>query len=152
MLIGAGVFHIQAQTNLIVSLQGSSEQSYTLTSLKKITFANGNILLTGTDATQSSFALTAVNKMYFGTPMSGIENNQTEVSPKQLVYPNPAKDIIYILTGNDETASVSIYNLNGIQMMQTTVKSSGETVDVSALAPGLYIIKVNNKVLKLRKL
>ena len=68
------------------------------------------------------------------------------------VYPNPVKDEINV-TSKEMIEEVTIYNING---QQTTVNgqqssSTGMTINVSNLNPGVYFIKVNDKVQKFIK-
>ncbi|MCB0699505.1 MAG: T9SS type A sorting domain-containing protein [Chitinophagales bacterium] len=59
----------------------------------------------------------------------------------QLLYPNPTSDVLY-LTGHDR-AQATIYNTAGQTVLQTSVKQN--SIDVSTLAQGLYIIKLTDK-------
>jgi len=62
------------------------------------------------------------------------------------IYPNPANNLITIDTGNDpgeNNWTISIFNISGKQVMQTTLQ--GNTLDVSSLPNGLYILKISNK-------
>ena len=56
------------------------------------------------------------------------------------VYPNPAKDKIYIRT-NMKNVNLSIFCLAGRKVIETNSK----TIDVSNLAAGCYILEVENK-------
>lgn len=148
---GAGTFHLHAQTALTVSLQDGTQQSYSLTDLRKITFSNGNMLLTKTDASENTFAMNTVEKSFFNAS-SSIEENISNEAQNVTVYPNPATDIIYVNTGFEGAAKVQIYSLDGSLVLSTQISASGEAIDVSRLSSGLYIIKVNNQVSKFRKL
>ena len=66
------------------------------------------------------------------------------VNAKFSVYPNPAKDNLFIksLQSVDE---VKIYSLNGV-LVKTVLNVENETaIDVSSLASGFYIMKINNQ-------
>jgi hypothetical protein len=66
------------------------------------------------------------------------------------VYPNPASDYITIdgVTGSSGMpASVSLYNITGKLVLSTTLREN--TVNVSNLPDGLYILKVNSTVQKI---
>lgn len=58
-----------------------------------------------------------------------------------IVYPNPASDSFSIKTG-DEIKSVVIYNSNGKQI--TKFSNKKESLDISALAAGLYFVEIQN--------
>ncbi|WP_163320185.1 T9SS type A sorting domain-containing protein [Dysgonomonas sp. 520] len=73
---------------------------------------------------------------------SGIEDAANNVFS---VYPNPATDVININAEGDVT--VSIYNLQGARILQSTEKQ----VNVSTLVPGSYVVDVNGIKTKLMK-
>ncbi len=58
------------------------------------------------------------------------------------VYPNPVKDIVNINYSQDITA-VAFYNLLGQKVLERNVNATEGKVDVSALASGTYLMKVN---------
>ena len=58
------------------------------------------------------------------------------------LYPNPASKQLTISTDYDKGAvSVLIVNMHGQEMMYFTVEGE-RTVDISTLAPGVYIVKM----------
>lgn len=65
------------------------------------------------------------------TAVPAVNNNS-----KVRVYPNPASDLLHFKAENLQ--SVDIYSLKGERLMTTT----GESLNVSQLAGGLYIVKV----------
>jgi hypothetical protein len=89
---------------------------------------------TGFDARTRTF--------YYSDQKVDIKNvNKSGIS----IYPNPATNVININSFDD--VQVSIYNVSGTKLMQT----SDRQINVSALAPGIYIIDINGiktKVIK----
>ena len=63
-----------------------------------------------------------------------------EIESIATIYPNPAKDLIHI-DSKINFDSIEIYNLSGILISKSTVK---ETLDVSNLEAGVYLIKLTN--------
>ncbi len=60
------------------------------------------------------------------------------------VFPNPAEDIINIKT--EGPCIVAVYNTMGVKVREMNIKDSEEhTMNVSGLAPGLYMIKIENR-------
>jgi hypothetical protein len=57
------------------------------------------------------------------------------------IYPNPATNVLHI-SGNDEVQSLMIYDLSARMLLKS---ADTRSADVSQLAAGAYIIKVNNK-------
>ncbi|ACU61000.1 beta-1,3-glucanase family protein [Chitinophaga pinensis] len=56
--------------------------------------------------------------------------------------PNPVHDQLYI-RGNDKVKTLGIYDISGRAVMN--VKSPGNTIAISHLAPGVYIIAIERK-------
>ncbi|MFC0876474.1 FG-GAP-like repeat-containing protein [Saccharicrinis sp. FJH2] len=69
------------------------------------------------------------------------------------VYPNPAKNILYIESNTKTEVAVSIFNLQGKQIFSSQVNSN--SIDISYLPPGIYFTKViageNSSITKLIK-
>ncbi len=63
-----------------------------------------------------------------------------EIETDYTIYPNPVHDILTIL-GVDEGATYKIYSTSGTLI----TSGSGNTVNVSELAKGMYIIKIDSK-------
>lgn len=59
-----------------------------------------------------------------------------------IVFPNPVKDILHIDTRDEQDYYYQIYNMAG-QMIQTG-KFSNQQTSVASLAPGTYLIRINN--------
>lgn len=72
--------------------------------------------------------------------------SDTIVSEGYSIYPNPSSSEIYIQNADSKTA-YSVFMLNGSSVLSGT----GNKVDISTLASGLYIIKVNETVLRFIK-
>jgi len=62
-------------------------------------------------------------------------------APSFNVYPNPAKDIVYI-SGTEGMANVTMFDLQGRVVKQVSTQSS--TIQVSDLPSGMYVIRIEN--------
>lgn len=151
LLIFTKVFQVQAQTNMTVDLQNGTQQSFAVSSLQKITFSGGNMLITEKNASEVSLAMSSVDYISFDSKTAGIDDIAKDVSSGLTVYPNPSSHVIYIKRDNMESAQVCIYGLDGIQVLRTQVSSSEEPVDISKLSSGFYILQVNGQAFKFRK-
>ncbi len=64
-----------------------------------------------------------------------------EIRESFSVYPNPTKDKVYIKTLNNGYLKVRIYNILGsLQITKNVI--SGESINVSTLPKGVYIVKI----------
>lgn len=57
------------------------------------------------------------------------------------IYPNPVRDILN-LSSEKDISSICIYDIRGAILLTQQVNSRYETVDMSALKPGIYIIRI----------
>ncbi|MBN2779298.1 MAG: T9SS type A sorting domain-containing protein [Bacteroidales bacterium] len=61
------------------------------------------------------------------------------------IYPNPARDYIIIeLSGNERNTVVTIFDLFGKEIINTNLNSEHNTIDVSMLKPGVYLVKTQS--------
>ena len=61
-----------------------------------------------------------------------------------LIYPNPAKEELTLVTGSTNNL-ISIYNLQGILVKQLYVSDAESKINITDLAIGMYVIEVKNK-------
>ena len=70
--------------------------------------------------------------------LSAVETKKNEIK----VYPNPAKSFVNVDVSQLTNVSLQVLDMSGKILMNNLPKSNAN-VDVSALSPGMYIIKVN---------
>jgi PKD repeat protein len=114
-------------------------------------------------AGQSSVTFNFANKGYGGqivyiddflvkdTPLLtnyNLFNNEYKIS----VYPNPVADQLYIEKSNNDTATIILYDILGKEITQIISKDKITTLTLNQLQKGIYILKVNEKVIKLEKM
>lgn len=101
---------------LTIQATSGTESSASLSTLRKITFQGGAMVLTNKDGTTSSYTLTDLNKMYFSSTSTGITT-----------------------IGNDsfDTVNAEIYTLSGMKLNTShdalpkgvyIMKANGKTV------------------------
>lgn len=63
------------------------------------------------------------------------------------IYPNPVNNA-YFRLGTDGISQITIYNISGTVVKQTTVTQSNQNIDITSLQSGIYMIKIiyNNEV------
>lgn len=74
------------------------------------------------------------------SPLSLNENDEMAV----LIYPNPTSGILNVQTKNN--LDITIFDLTGKQVFNTTNVSNGNQIDLSALHTGLYLVKMNDGI------
>ena len=75
-----------------------------------------------------------------------VEENEAE---KVSLYPNPANDIIHI-EGLEGASEVLIYNTYGVRVKAMSLGGDGD-INVSDLAAGLYLLRVNGHTMRFVK-
>ncbi|MDX2001717.1 MAG: T9SS type A sorting domain-containing protein [Chitinophagales bacterium] len=58
------------------------------------------------------------------------------------VYPNPANDLLVIELEQSKEADLVLYDMVGKVMLKQTIRRGSNTIDVSALAEGLYLYRI----------
>ena len=90
----------------------------------------------------------------FGKPGPTSVGNDIASISSSLIYPNPATDFIEIKPS--EGSDILIYNIFGVCIinLNLTLSMNGEGVrfDISNLSPGMYFIKIGNRVEKFIKI
>lgn len=61
-----------------------------------------------------------------------------------VIYPNPAKNLITIKGEFNGSENITIFNLLGQKVIEKTMNSNEEKIDVSSLSNGVYTIYFNN--------
>ena len=59
------------------------------------------------------------------------------------IYPNPAQNTITISSKTDEDLSVKIYDINGRELMNTSIQGKQNNIDVNQLYLGVYLMKIS---------
>ncbi len=98
-------------------------------------FESGNIIISGS----SGFTLVKESNL------SVDDLQQKNFS----LYPNPARNSLTISSENEGISKVEIYNVLGQRVMDNTYASNlTETINISSLNTGMYLVKINNTTAK----
>lgn len=99
----------------------------------------GEIVVVPTNQTQSSSGIIGI------LTQTQLEVKELELSEKIKVYPNPTTALIYFQTEtNLLDEKISIYNLSGQLVAEKQVMSEN-SLDLSDLSTGMYLIQFSNK-------
>ncbi|MEG2673674.1 MAG: phosphodiester glycosidase family protein [Muribaculaceae bacterium] len=119
-------------------------------SLKGITFYPPSV-----GVTKGANAITIHGLTSEYTNYSGVESITGEAGTSIKVYPNPVVDGTLNISTVADKADVNIYALSGTLVHKATVIVNGgsTSIDVTALSPGIYFVKVDtatdNKIQKI---
>ena len=138
-----------AQTNVLIKLSDGTQQSMTIATTGGITFSYDSVVNINSGSNVVSYNFSRINKIVFDH--TNAINEATLATQSFRFYPNPSKDYITIETSDETSQNVTIYSSTGVVVHQGMYQS-GEKIDVSNLARGFYIIKINTNALKMYKL
>jgi hypothetical protein len=83
-------------------------------------------------------------------PSLNLSTLSTEISELQLkvkIYPNPAKEVIYITHPTEQFFEVIITDISGKHILQTALQNT-QPLQIRHLAKGTYLLTVTTKSLK----
>lgn len=67
-----------------------------------------------------------------------------EATPTILqLYPNPLTNGQLYVSGISDNSTLSIYNMGGLLVLETSVNSNTQSVDLSSINQGIYTIVIN---------
>ncbi|NJM16828.1 MAG: T9SS type A sorting domain-containing protein [Bacteroidales bacterium] len=90
--------------------------------------------------------LTYIGLKDLGDEKSIFDENLNEGKDEDafVLYPNPARDLVYIHRATSEEATLTVYDHLGKIVDQQEISTSHDALDISGLLPGLYIVKANS--------
>ena len=148
-LVG-NIVHANAQSisvTLVVTKTNGEELSYQLTEESQMYFENGDRLVIEDGAgTNMTFQLAEIQKLVCTEYANVGENNSSAL----LLTPNPARDH-FLINNLQNEGEARLYSLDG-RLMKSFIATEGMIVDISELAPGMYLLHIDGQTLKMMKL
>lgn len=140
-------------SSLVLRFTNGNERNILLSNVKNITF-NSSVMTLNVfnDSGNGVYPNLDIQKMYFETTteVSNITNNI--VVDNLVVYPNPTRGLLYFKNLPDQASTIRISTINGVQVFVGRIASSVQSIDLSFLAKGVYLMNIDNKTVKLIKL
>ena len=143
LLFALAFLSSKAQTMYIKPKIGT-QSSYQVTNIKKLTFSDGNLLVTNTTGSNSTFVLSENRYINFTDLTLGTISNQVVIN-SFYVYPNPTFSVLNV--ANDDSSQIishlEIISLEG----RVLIEQNSSQVEVASLPIGMYFCKIisNNK-------
>lgn len=119
----------------------AAEKSVELATVQKITFTADNIILHTTSG-EISFPLSETQKMTFTTTPTSIGDLPLQAEGLQFVN---GKLVV------SQRGLLRIYNANGMLVEVAQIESDQAEVSLDKLTPGMYIISIGDKAIKISK-
>ncbi len=136
----------QAEVTLHFNNNAGS-QSFNVSEAGKLYFDNGYLYIDDGNVVPYSFEVSTIQRILLA---STVDIEEIETSEFR-IYPNPASSFIRISSTDYSSTPYQIFSLDG-RLMMSGMCAPEESINVSNLSRGLYIVKVNNKTFKITKL
>ncbi|NDW19144.1 T9SS C-terminal target domain-containing protein [Dysgonomonas sp. 216] len=149
LILGTGWIYAQSPS-MVIKTWTNDNKSVMLSSISKITFSGDDMVLHYTANQIENIGLSSVRSILFNQSGTGLENIHT-IKNDIGVYPNPATDYLILKNIPEGKCIIDIYTVSGVHITRTSIQSKGQTIDVSQLQNGMYILKANNEVYKFTK-
>lgn len=94
-----------------------------------------------------------INSIYFRSAQSEccVDVEENELAVKFNVYPNPASDMITVLTTYTDQAFISMFDMTGKEVLSESISQPQNQFDVSNLSNGMYLYRIQDAKGKLIK-
>ncbi len=137
-----------AQDEITIKLL-SGNKSYKIDDVESMTFDGANLKVNKQNSMFDSYPFSDIVNISFDTS-TGIENMKI-AGGKLTINVAPGSDVIRI-GGYDskENYNVAVYDLSG-EKLYGIDGWKGESVDITSLVKGVYVLKINGTALKFRK-
>lgn len=150
MLIFLISLSVSAQTmQLEIKKWDNTETKIQLSNIQNLVFSGADMQVNLKNANPTVLPKSEVRKMVFsvytGTTIPG------EVPAELKLYPNPAISSFQLSSLSAQNNLVSVYSISGQVLIQKNITSLDEKIDISDIPSGIYLVKVNDQVLKLTK-
>ncbi len=133
----------------VVTANGTT--SFDIESVGRIDFSEAGITVVSTDNGETTFAFEEIRKIVFSETETGIQP-QTVVRKSKLTLTlfDSGRQLRVNGWTADKATELTVFALTGERTVQKG-GWNGETVDISSLPHGVYVVKVGNEVAKFRK-
>lgn len=118
----------------------NATDSYATASLKKITFENGNVVVTTSNGASTSYAISSISQMYFSSTSAGIGSISTD---SNIAWDGTT------LSLNGLKGKVQVYQPSGA--LVASESADAERINLSRLSKGVYVVNVNGQSFKIVK-
>ena len=127
--------------SLIITFSDNTTQTFVLSTLPQITMSNNKMTISA-GSTTAEYDLYKIKTFTFSgtTEIKDIENNSSIITEGDRIIVEGANANVKIFSVDGKTATLKTTNL-----------SNSTVIDISSLCRGVYIIKANDKTLKISK-
>lgn len=143
MTLCAADVHAGGDGKLVLATP-DGETEISVGTISQITFDGTQMTIATTDGTQQIDVMTLEN-IRFDLSSSAVETVAKDFEDGMSLQMD--KGVLTATAGAESPVTVDVYNLNGVKLM-TAAGQGAITVNLNTLAPGVYVVKANNKTIK----
>lgn len=136
---------IASAQHIVVEKKDSNNEAFLFENLKQITFNGTTVNFEMTDGVTSCASMDNIERIYFDDLSSIADINA--FSNDLIEYISPDE----IAINSEAGSTATIFNLAGVQMMSRRISTRGEAISIAGLSKGIYIVKANEKTIKIIK-
>jgi hypothetical protein len=143
---------IHATNFLYVREKSGTQTAVSLSSIKKLSFPSGNLMLTKTDGNTSGFAVTGLRSLFFtNSGTTDVKETTSRLIKSFALYPNPVVNDIQINyeSSNDGQIQLEIIDLQGRlqikQLISIQTGTNSKSISVANLQKGIYVCRIINE-------
>ena len=128
---------------------GASEQSIAIDAIQKVTFDGDNLVVLTADGASYSLGIDDIASITFTADLATALTPVT-VSPTPDVSITYGAGLVRVSNPQQEPLAVAVFTAQG-QLLRQVRSASDVEIDFTALPSGIYIVKANSAVLKIKK-
>jgi len=150
LLFSIGLTGLYAQNKLYVKEKAGTQTSFTLNSVRKLTFVTGNMTVNKTNGNTGTYSLSTIRYLSFKDFTTDVSHISLQESNTLILYPNPVIDQLQISyeTAKAGIVQVEIFDVKGKllhqQILNSQIGTNHATIPVVKLTKGLYICCLQN--------
>lgn len=130
---------------LVVNGTNGGKTPYAITEQTRLTVGPGTITITDGQSAPAEIAIADIEKITFDFSAQSVDDVTAELGDGVTI--DVAGPVVSIIPSGDAAVSYGAYSINGLTIAAGTAAAPVE-IDFSNYAPGVYIIRANNKTIK----
>lgn len=137
---------LQGQNMYVMT--NSNQTTYSIANINNLSFSSGNLVVSPSSGAVDSYALSSLRYLNFADQSLGT-NKYVKASKNIVLYPNPVGDVLHLFFVNalQGAIQIQICTLEGRVVQQENYNDNNTaTLSVTGLPSGLYLCKASNGI------
>ena len=109
---------------------------------------------------KASFSIPQLTALYFKVTATDNQGGITSSTPTMVtlytgidataaekieIYPNPAHQQFFVSSNSNSPINIGVYDLTGKKIIERKNQRSNQSIDISALTNGIYLIRISSE-------